>query len=468
MARELHRARSRPAGRARHLGHAPAATRPGAMYRNIDVIGADRTTSAGTSTPYASRGAARARDPRAASRALRRVVPGQGRSSSPSSAPRPTAATRTARPGGYGFQARAARDAPAHATRRSRSSSGDAHLEPARLRRHAAVRRRLDQRASCRTSGSCAASTRRACSPTAAARSRRPPWSRGVRARLSRRDVPPRLSRCCPRRSCAGRSPRRRVFASTPCSSATSRSVPPGLGGLLDDLGGLVVADVRVQRGGRRRASTSARALACPPRLASMPSTHFSANATRRRRQQVDRLQQVARDQRDAHVELELALHAADRDRGVVADHLRGDLQHDLRDHRVDLARHDRRALLQLGQEDLADAGARAGAHQREVVGDLGQRDGDDLQRARQLDERVAVALRLERVGGRRDLSGFGLAAAAARARAAANFGCVFRPVPVAVPPSGIWRDVRRAPPRRARCAERGSARRSRRTPGRA
>ena len=41
---------------------------------------------------------------------------------------------------------------------------------------------------------------------------------------------------------------------------------------------------------------------------------------------------------------------------------------------------HDRRALLQLGQEQLADAGARARAHQREVVGDLRERDRDDLE----------------------------------------------------------------------------------------
>ena len=113
------------------------------------------------------------------------------------------------------------------------------------------------------------------------------------------------------------------------------------------------------------------------------------------------------------------------------------DLQHDLGDHRVDLARHDRGALLQLRQEQLADPGARARAHQREVVGDLRQRDGDDLQRARQLDQRVAVGLRLERVLRRRDLPGRWPRAASPRTRAA-NSGCVFRPVPVAVPPSGI------------------------------
>ena len=76
-----------------------------------------------------------------------------------------------------------------------------------------------------------------------------------------------------------------------------------------------------------------------------------------------------------------------------------------------------------------------------------------DLQRARQLDERVAVALRLERVLGRADRRAR-LGARAARAPCAANSGCVFRPVPVAVPPSGICatcgsalRDARAAEP---------------------
>ena len=175
----------------------------------------------------------------------------------------------------------------------------------------------------------------------------------------------------------------------------------------------------------------------------------------RRRRQQVDRLQQVARHERDADVELELALQPGDGHRRVVADDLRGDLQHDLGHDRVDLAGHDRRALLQLGQEQLADAGARAGAHERDVLGDLGQRHRDDLQRAGQLDERVAVALGLERILGRGDLEL--VWRWRSRRTFSANFGCVFRPVPVAVPPSGIWRTcssaaLTRAWPRRT-CA---------------
>ena len=140
-----------------------------------------------------------------------------------------------------------------------------------------------------------------------------------------------------------------------------------------------------------------------PSSLARMPSTHFSANAVAVVREQADRVEQVARDQRHPDVQLEVPLHAGDRDRRVVADHLGADLQDDLRDDRVDLAGHDRGALLELRQEQLADPGARAGAHQREIVGDLRQRHRDDLQRAAELDERVAVALRLERILRRAD-----------------------------------------------------------------
>jgi hypothetical protein len=75
------------------------------------------------------------------------------------------------------------------------------------------------------------------------------------------------------------------------------------------------------------------------------------------------------------------------RDRGVVADHLRGDLRHDLGMTGLTLPGMIERALLELGQEELREPGARAGAHQREVVRDLRQRDGDDLERARELDE---------------------------------------------------------------------------------
>ena len=89
---------------------------------------------------------------------------------------------------------------------------------------------------------------------------------------------------------------------------------------------------------------------------------------------------------------------AAPRDGRVVADDLRRDLRRGLRQHRVDLARHDRAARLQVGQTDLAESGERARSHPADVVGDLGQRDRDGAQGARRLDEAVACGLGLERV----------------------------------------------------------------------
>src|SRR5439155_18621864 len=61
-------------------------------------------------------------------------------------------------------------------------------------------------------------------------------------------------------------------------------------------------------------------------------------------------------------------------------------------------------ALLELGQIDLRETGARAGAHEAEVVRDLRQADGERLQRARDLDEAVPRRLGLERVRRGRDL----------------------------------------------------------------
>ena len=58
------------------------------------------------------------------------------------------------------------------------------------------------------------------------------------------------------------------------------------------------------------------------------------------------------------------------------------------------------RAGLQVGQADLAQAGARAGAHPADVVADLGQADRDGAQLAGRLDQPVAGALRLEVVAG--------------------------------------------------------------------
>ena len=120
-------------------------------------------------------------------------------------------------------------------------------------------------------------------------------------------------------------------------------------------------------------------------------------------------------------------------DRHVVADDLRADHRQRLALRRVDLAGHDRAAGLVLGQPELAEAAARAGAEEPDVVRDLDQADRQHVERAGQLDHRVVRGERLEFVlrGDERqagDLCDL-LRELLGEARRA------FRPVPTAVPP---------------------------------
>ena len=189
--------------------------------------------------------------------------------------------------------------------------------------------------------------------------------------------------------------------SSTPISRATSRSDRPDFDASFDDLARPVVADVRVERC-RRRERQLGVALALLA-ICLDPAHALVGEEARCRREQPDRVEEVPRHQRDEDVELEVALHPADRDRGVVTDHLSRDLGHDLGDDRVDLAGHDRGALLELRQEDLGKPRPRPRPEEAQVVCDLGERDGDGLERAGGLDEAVARGLRLERVGRRVD-----------------------------------------------------------------
>lgn len=115
-------------------------------------------------------------------------------------------------------------------------------------------------------------------------------------------------------------------------------------------------------------------------------------------------VQQVADHHRLEHVELELAVHAANRRSHVVT--------HDLGAHHgerlalggVDLARHDRGTRLVLGQHQLAQTAAGARAEVADVLRDLEQGAGQSVQRARGLDHGVVRGQHLELVGGRLEL----------------------------------------------------------------
>src|SRR4029079_5356235 len=172
---------------------------------------------------------------------------------------------------------------------------------------------------------------------------------------------------------------------------------------------------------------------------------------TRRAGQQLDRVEQVPREQRHEDVQLEMALHPTDRDRPVVPDHLRGDLRHDLGDHRVHLAGHDRAALLQLGQHDLGQTRtmARRGPGQALSAGPAGGPEPmkrmsfaifvSETASTLSAPEASTIPSRAAcdsngSAGG--EISRAGVSCSRARTREA-NSGCVFRPVPTAVPPSG-------------------------------
>ncbi len=111
-------------------------------------------------------------------------------------------------------------------------------------------------------------------------------------------------------------------------------------------------------------------------------------------------MQRVPRDHRHHHVQLELPCLGGGADGGVAADHLVADLVHHLRDRRIHLARHDRRARLHRGQDDLRDPGARSAGEQPEVARDLRKLHRHPPHRAR-IGDHVAHALRdAKPVGG--------------------------------------------------------------------
>ena len=130
-----------------------------------------------------------------------------------------------------------------------------------------------------------------------------------------------------------------------------------------------------------------------------IPSTQCTRSVLRRIDEHRLRLEDAGGDDRLEHVELQLAALGGHRDRQVAADHAEAHHVHDLGDHRVDLARHDRRAGLLGRQVDLAQAAARAGRQQPEVVADLRELDRQALHARGVEDERLRVLRGLDEVG---------------------------------------------------------------------
>ncbi|OEI69339.1 ribosomal protein S5 [Curtobacterium sp. ER1/6] len=164
--------------------------------------------------------------------------------------------------------------------------------------------------------------------------------------------------------------------------------------GVLRHLGGGLVPDHPVERGHDRRRRLGERAGPLEVRLE--PVDRLVGEDARAVREQADRLEERRAHHRDGDVQLERARGPGPRDGGVVADDPRGDHEGGLGDDRVDLAGHDRRAGLQVGDVQFAQAGVRPGAHPPQVVVDLREADRDDPEGTGCLDEGVARALGLE------------------------------------------------------------------------
>lgn len=120
--------------------------------------------------------------------------------------------------------------------------------------------------------------------------------------------------------------------------------------------------------------------------------------------QDADTVQQIPDKDGLEDVELELAAQAGHGHGGVVTHDLRANHGQSLALRRIDLARHDGRAGLVLGQLQFAQAAAGPGAQEADVLRDFEERAGDGVQGARGLDDGVVRGEGFEFVGRGREL----------------------------------------------------------------
>lgn len=115
-------------------------------------------------------------------------------------------------------------------------------------------------------------------------------------------------------------------------------------------------------------------------------------------------MQQVANDEGLVNVELELAVHATNGGSNVVAHDLGANHGQGLALSGVDLAGHDGRARLVLGQVELTETTSGTAAKVANVLGNLGQGTSQGVERTVSLDNGVVGSESLELVGSSDEL----------------------------------------------------------------
>src|SRR5712691_1075585 len=164
---------------------------------------------------------------------------------------------------------------------------------------------------------------------------------------------------------------------------------------LLDERGGHVVAEIGRER--RRLDQTAPHERGDPRAVDAHALDAPGPQQVKRAGQELEGEGQVVGDEGRHDVELELTRRGAERDRVVIAAHLIARHLHRFRHRRIDLPRHDRRARLDFGELELAEAGVGTGGEEPQVGADLGQVDGDAAQGGRAGQKRAQAPRRRHR-----------------------------------------------------------------------
>ena len=138
-------------------------------------------------------------------------------------------------------------------------------------------------------------------------------------------------------------------------------------------------------------------------RLNAVRAVNIEGNASIAK--QADGFQNVPCHNGLENVELEVALRTSETNGCIITEHLGRDHGHGLALGRVDLTGHDGRTGLILGNNQLANAVARAGGIPAHIVGNLHQRISQNAQRARDQDESVVRTQGCEEVIGLLELN---------------------------------------------------------------